>query len=339
MAVKIGHASLDENGKIKGGLAGDQTGKEVYIRDYYKFGYNIVLRPKDSLIAEKLAFTVEAACNNPRIGYDQGQRNTLRQQAIANHFNLAAIKTPCECDCSSLMAVCAEAAGINMNSTYSGSNAPTTSTMRKKFAATGAFEVLTDTQYLTSSDYLKRGDILVKEGSHTVCVLSNGTKNTATNNSTNNSLSSAEFNIGDKVTVNGYICSTGKGTGNRIKKTNATMYIVSLVNSKIYSHYIGLSATVNGSRQGWANPESITTKKMQEVVYKEWAAICNEPNTNVRMGPGTNNNILKSWPKLGVGNEVDVINKGVDSNGNLWYQIKIANKHIGWVYGKYLDKR
>ena len=35
MAVKIGHASIDERGKISGGKAGDQTGKEVCIRDWY----------------------------------------------------------------------------------------------------------------------------------------------------------------------------------------------------------------------------------------------------------------------------------------------------------------
>ena len=31
--IKIGHASIDENGKITGGKAGDQTGKEVCIRN------------------------------------------------------------------------------------------------------------------------------------------------------------------------------------------------------------------------------------------------------------------------------------------------------------------
>ena len=34
MAVKIGHASIDENGKAAGGKAGDQTGREVCVRDW-----------------------------------------------------------------------------------------------------------------------------------------------------------------------------------------------------------------------------------------------------------------------------------------------------------------
>ena len=32
MAVRIGHASIDENGKANSGAAGDQNGKEVLIR-------------------------------------------------------------------------------------------------------------------------------------------------------------------------------------------------------------------------------------------------------------------------------------------------------------------
>lgn len=40
---------------------------------------------------------------------------------------------------------------------------------------TGYFEALKDKKYTTKSDYLKRGDILVKAGAHTVIVLDNGT--------------------------------------------------------------------------------------------------------------------------------------------------------------------
>jgi hypothetical protein len=62
------------------------------------------------------------------------------------------------------------------------------------------------------------------------------------------------FAVGDKVKVTGTIYGNGNGTGGTIKKTGATMYVVSLVDSKTYKHYIGLSATKGGSRVGWANP-------------------------------------------------------------------------------------
>lgn len=171
MAVKIGHASIDENGKAHGGKSGDQTAKEVCTRNWYNGGWHTVLRCKDSSKAEKMAQACEKACANPNVGYDQYQRNTLRKQAMANGYDLSKAGKS-ECDCSSLMAVCAECAGIDIPYVYE--NAPTTSTMVKEFKSTKEFEVLTESKYLTSDKYLKRGDILVKKG-HTIMVLENGT--------------------------------------------------------------------------------------------------------------------------------------------------------------------
>lgn len=174
MAIQIGHSSVDENGRYNSGTAGDQTGKEVCVRDWYNNGWSVLLRAKDSAVAEKIAKACEDGCANSKIGYDQYQRNTLRARAKEVNWDLSKITTACECDCASFVTVCAEAAGINMDSTYTSGNAPVTSTMRDKFKATGAFDVLTDSKYLTDTSYLKRGDILVKETAHTVIVLGTG---------------------------------------------------------------------------------------------------------------------------------------------------------------------
>lgn len=171
MAVRIGHASIDENGRATGGKAGDQTGKEVCIRSWYAKGWNVLLRPKRAELAEKSALACEAACANPNIGYDQGGRNTLYKNAKAVDFYLSWIATPSECDCSSLMHVCAIAGGANL---IYGSNGHTTRTMVREFVNSGDYIKLTDSKYLTTDKYLQRGDILVKEGSHTVMVLDNG---------------------------------------------------------------------------------------------------------------------------------------------------------------------
>lgn len=174
MAIKIGHSSIDENGRINSGTAGDQTGKEVCTRDWYAAGWSVLLRAKDLAVAEKIAKACEDGCANSKIGYDQYERNTLRARAREVNWDLSKITTACECDCASFVTVCAEAAGINMDSTYTSGNAPVTSTMRSKFRGTGAFDVLTDRKYLTGTSYLRRGDILVKETAHTVIVLDDG---------------------------------------------------------------------------------------------------------------------------------------------------------------------
>lgn len=162
MAIRIGHAVCSENGTIKG-TAGDQTGRELRINEYYDGDWEFLLRCKDKQKAEIMARACEAGCGNKNIGYDQNQRNTLRTQAKEANWNLAKITKACECDCSSFMTVCAEAAGINIP--YSSGNAPTTRTMRNAFKSTGMFDVY------TPAVKKLRGDILVKAGSHTVMVL------------------------------------------------------------------------------------------------------------------------------------------------------------------------
>lgn len=171
MAIKIGHASIDENRKIKCGSAGDQTGKEVCTRSWYTTGWEYVLRPKTKELAEKSARACEKGCANNNIGYDQNQRNTLNTQAKKVNYDLSKITTKCETDCSAFMTVCALAGGADIN--Y-GNNAPTTSTMKTRFLLSGDYELITLSKYLTSDKYLKRGDILVKAGSHTVMALEDG---------------------------------------------------------------------------------------------------------------------------------------------------------------------
>ena len=207
MAVKIGHASIDENKKIKGGAAGDQTGSEVCTRTWYSKPWDFVLRPKSATLAEKSAKACEQACANKNIGYDQNQRNTLHTQAKKVDFDISKITVACECDCSSLMHVCALAGGANID--Y-GSNGAATINMKSRFTANGEYEVLTASKYLTSDKYLKRGDILVKEGSHTVMVLEDGSQAVAKNTTTttsNTSTNTSEVNVEMPTIKKG---STGK---------------------------------------------------------------------------------------------------------------------------------
>lgn len=169
MAVIIGSARIDENGNAHGGKAGDQTGKEVSTQNWYRHAKGwILLRPKDSAQAEKIASCMQAACKNNNIGYDQYQRLTLYDAAKEVNFDCAKVTNKVETDCSALVRVCCAFAGIH-TANFRTSNE--VSVLMK----TGMFDKYTESAYTAKSDRLKRGDILVtKTKGHTVIVLSDG---------------------------------------------------------------------------------------------------------------------------------------------------------------------
>lgn len=169
MSVKIGHASIDENKKAHGGKAGDQTGKEVFTRSWYSHPWAYVIRAKDSKARERIAKAMEQACANNNIGYDQYQRTTLFALAKEKAWDISKVAKKCECDCSSLVAVCVNAAGISVSKDiYTGNQ-------KSALANTGKFNIYTDVKYTKSDAYLMRGDILLGNG-HTAIVLSDGAK-------------------------------------------------------------------------------------------------------------------------------------------------------------------
>lgn len=169
MSVMIGHASIDERGSARGGSAGDQTGREVCTRNWYNKNWLCCIRATDRKVADKIATAMEQACANDKIGYDQNQRTTCYDRAKEVGWNLSKITTACECDCSSLVAVCVNAAGVPVSQNIWTGNE------EAALLATGAFKSLRDSKHLTQDAYLARGDILVSN-SHTVVVLTNGSK-------------------------------------------------------------------------------------------------------------------------------------------------------------------
>lgn len=171
MTVRIGHASIDELGKVSGGAGGDQTGKELCIRSWYRGNWKVLLRPRDGDVAQKIARACLDACGNEKLGYDQSGRNTGLHAAKKAGWVLGNIRETAEFDCSSLVTACVQAAGIDI---WNGGNAPTTRTLEWVLHGTGAFSVLTDSKYLVGSGYLRAGDILLNPGSHVVIVVDDG---------------------------------------------------------------------------------------------------------------------------------------------------------------------
>ena len=171
MAVRVGSARIDERGKASGGKAGDQTGREVAVENWYNHSLGwYIIRAKDDKVREKIAVGMEHACSNSNIGYDQGQNKTLWNAADDVGFDPGKVKTPCETDCARLVRVCVRYAGVKADDFYTGDEL-------KKLKATGAFDIITDKAKCSTSAYLKRGDILVtRSKGHTVVVLDDGSE-------------------------------------------------------------------------------------------------------------------------------------------------------------------
>ena len=93
MATLCGWASLDENGRASGGSAGDQTGQEVKLGNWYNFGQTEVLRFKNRDLAERAANVMRSICNNSHVGYDQNQRTTLYTQLKAVGWDVSRLQT------------------------------------------------------------------------------------------------------------------------------------------------------------------------------------------------------------------------------------------------------
>lgn len=169
--VRIAHSSIDENGKITGGKAGDQTKKEVCIRNWYNSSWQYVIRFNDPEMGRKAAEIMEQIALNDNVGYDQGGRNTLLKEAEKVNFDIKKIKTPCESDCSSAVTVACIGAGVPKEALYKGNNCSSTRTLRKNLLATGLVTVFSTTKYTRSCEYAKKGDIYLKEGSHVIMVI------------------------------------------------------------------------------------------------------------------------------------------------------------------------
>ena len=173
----ISNCGHDENNKYSGGAAGDQTGTEWTIINWYNRPWKCVLRHPDANVRAKIAELSKAAANNDKIGYDQSQRGTFWTQLQKASYNPAKITTACEADCSSGVSSIVKAVGylLNIALLKNVSASLTTSGMRAAFKNAG-FTALTDSKYLTSDVYLLDGDILLNDGAHTATNLTKGSK-------------------------------------------------------------------------------------------------------------------------------------------------------------------
>lgn len=341
MSVLIGHASIDENGKAAHGKGGDQTKKEVCTRNWYKKSWDVVLRPKTAEMAEKMAKACEAACANEHIGYDQGQRNTLHTEALKVGYDLSKISNNCECDCSSLMCVCAIAGGAPIDKLYYYNNMGTTRTIRGYFRDTGMFQILTDTKYLATSDYLKRGDVIVNEGSHTVMVLTNGPK------AGGNIAPIAPINadvIGIATARGSINIRTGPSTGYKaigFVRKNEQVQVLEITSNNWYKIvWAGTDsgyAYVSNSGGKYFDYTSISKKESKPVEkFAPYKVKIITSTLRIRKGPGTKYGDAGYIRKNGV---FGIMEEIVDEKGKVWGLLdEFALTRDGWISLSYTQK-
>lgn len=167
----ISNSGHDENGRLTGGKAGDQSKTEWYIREWYKYpygGWDCVLRHPDKEVRAMIAKMAKAAAKNNKIGYDQSQRETFWLQLRTVGYDPSKIKKKCEADCSAGVAAIVKGTGYRLNDIDLKAVPSTMWTGNmKRYLKEAGFKVLTDGKYLNSDKHLLAGDILLNERNHT----------------------------------------------------------------------------------------------------------------------------------------------------------------------------
>lgn len=178
MTIKVGSARIDERGKIHGGKAGDQTGKELMVQNAYIYsgGWDVCIRIKNATKRKKYLNFIKWAMKSKYIGYDQYQRltlyNALKKLGFSNYKKL---DTYVECDCSSLVACGLIVAGFtDINPACTTGSLETC--MKKKYPKSfsyfdNGYKKGNHTQIMK---WWRNGDILNKRGHHVVTVVSGG---------------------------------------------------------------------------------------------------------------------------------------------------------------------
>jgi hypothetical protein len=174
MDIRIGHASIDENGTIAGGKEGDQTKKEICTRAWYDKDWDVCIECLDNEMAAKAARIMEQICKDDNYGYDQTQRWT-GYHSIRKLGRITGGKG--EFDCATAVMSSYILAGLRLKkgmietpekfTIYTGS-------LEKILIDTGMFRAHIEDAYVKTSKYAKPGTIYLKKGSHVVMALEDG---------------------------------------------------------------------------------------------------------------------------------------------------------------------
>lgn len=345
MAVKVGHATIDERGKASGGKAGDQNGKEVCTRSWYLKSQGWwTLRCKVPGMAEYIARAMEIIVADPDVGYDQTQNQTLWNLLKANGFDIKNINKAVETDCARLVRVCVQWAAmqVGLNVTIPDFY---TATEASVLVGTGLFEKLTADKYNKQDTWLLRGDLQVTRGKgHTWVILSNGSKASSNNFSGTVTVEPEKaYKLGERILKNGMEGADVKELQELLLELNKVLGkkrydlgeygtdgdygdCTEIAVKKFQKDYdcdvdgeVG-SQTLKALYAAFKGSDDVVANATKVQIYGG--------NCNVRRQPNANSQII------GVANNGVKIEYLGEKSEDGWHKVKFKNVE-GWVSGKY----
>lgn len=138
-------------------------------------------------------------------------------------------------------------------------------------------------------------------------------------------------------------CTTD-GTSVYQKATGATaLATYPMLNRGNLVDVIGMSGSrykikIANAYTGYIDKTKITTPDKLTKSEYPYVGKCTGNDVAVRKDTGTSYAKISGYPTLNKDNKVDVLGSKKDSSGNEWKQIRIANKYVGYVFGKYITK-
>ena len=322
MAVKIGSARSSYGNTAPG----DQNnGKEISTENWYLHSKGwIVLRAIDPAQRELIAVAMERACANNDIGYSQSTRNTLYDNVKSCGFDPARTSKKVNTDCSALVRVCVNFAGIKAGNFITSSEVHV-------LMATGAFLQFTDDAHCKSSARLLRGDLLVtRSKGHTVAVLSDGAKAAEEKQSM-----SVEYALGDRLLKNACVGADVKQLQEALIRLGiscgdygADGEFGDCTEMAVLAYQKQHALEIDGEYGPLTHASLMAELERLENPAQENCVRIVGGNCYVRVQPNTD------AEKLGVAHRDELLPYQGETAANGWLKVSFAGRD-GWVSGKY----
>lgn len=330
----LSNSGHDENKTYRGGKAGDQTGKEWQLRNWYSRPWTHMFRyEKDPKVGTLLAQLGCAAALNDNIGYDNSERTTYWSQLKKVGYDPSKITIKCEEDCSAGVAANVKAAGYllklpNLQNVSTGMSSRNTVDVLTK----AGFTVYTDEKYLTSGDYLLPGDILLCISHHVSMNITKGKKATQIENPV-----IEDFKVIDTATsLTAMFIREAPNSDSKIYGTLAKDKQVEVI--AIEGEWLKIKYENSPTGYAYTNNTDGQNYILDKTLPKEKEKYITTVLVNTRQGAGTNYPVIKTLPK---GYVVEYLNTKKVVNGTTWLGVRFNYKnkiYKGCIAQDYLKK-